>query len=145
MIVAVSLIVLFHLYYNDVIMGATASQITSLMSVYPDVYSGADQRKHQSSASLAFVRGIRRCPVNYPHKGPVTRKMFPFVEVIMNSTAFASHPKTTNIYHISAWLISELRWINSISKTWVSARFRIIIPVSSNFDSWHRRASAINV
>ena len=47
------------------------------------VCSGADQRKHQSSASLAFVRGIHRWPVNSPHKGPVTRKMFPFDDVIM--------------------------------------------------------------
>ena len=46
-------------------------------------FSGADQRKHQSSASLAFVRGIHRWPVNSPHKGPVTRKMFPFDDVIM--------------------------------------------------------------
>ena len=42
-----------------------------------------DQRKHQSSASLAFAWGIHRWPVNSPHKGPVTRKMFPFDEVIM--------------------------------------------------------------
>ena len=41
------------------------------------------QRKHQSSASLAFVRGIRRWPVNSPHKGPVTRKIFPFDDVTM--------------------------------------------------------------
>ena len=47
-------------HYNDVIMGAIASQITSLTIVYSMVYSGADQRKHQSSASLAFVRGIHR-------------------------------------------------------------------------------------
>ena len=46
-------------------------------------YLGADQRKHQSSASLAFVRGSHRRPVNSPHKGPVTRKMFPFDDVIM--------------------------------------------------------------
>ena len=39
------------------IMGAIASQITSLTIVYSTVYSGADQRKHQSSASLAFVNG----------------------------------------------------------------------------------------
>ena len=43
----------------------------------------ADQRKHQSSASLAFVRGIHQGPVNSPHKWPVTRKMFPFDDVIM--------------------------------------------------------------
>ena len=41
-------------------MGAIASQITSLTIVYSTVYSDADQRKHQSSASLTFVRGIHR-------------------------------------------------------------------------------------
>ena len=54
--------------YNDVIMSTTASQITSLTIFYLSLYSGADQRKHQSSVSLAFVRGIHRWPVNYPHK-----------------------------------------------------------------------------
>ena len=66
-------------------MDTIASQITSLTIVYSIVYSGTDQRKHQSSASLAFVRGIHRGPVNSPHKGPVTRKMFPFDDVIMLS------------------------------------------------------------
>ena len=61
-------------HYSDVIMGTIASQITSLTNVYSTVYSDADQRKHQSSASLAFVRGIHRRPVNSPHKWPVTRK-----------------------------------------------------------------------
>ena len=75
--------VLSCIHYNAVIMSAIASQITSLTIVYLTVYSGADQRKHQSSASLAFVRGIHRWPVNSPHKGPVTRKMFPFDDVIM--------------------------------------------------------------
>ena len=69
-------------HYTDVIMGATAFQITSPTIVYSTVYSGADQRKHQSSASLAFVRGIHRGPVNSPHKWPVTRKMFPLDGVI---------------------------------------------------------------
>ena len=64
-------------------MDSIASQITSLTIVYSAVYSGADQRKHQSSASLAFVRGIHRGPANSPHKWPVTRKMFPFDDVIM--------------------------------------------------------------
>ena len=71
----------FH--YDDVIMGTIASQITSLTSVYSTVYSGADQSKHQSSASLAFVWGIHRGPVNSPHKWPVTRKMSSFDDVIM--------------------------------------------------------------
>ena len=60
-----------------------ASLITGLTIVCPAVYSGTDQRKHQSSASLAFVRGIHRGPVHSPHKWPVTRKMFPFDDVIM--------------------------------------------------------------
>ena len=73
------------LHYDDVIMGTIVSQITSLTIVYSTVYSDADQRKHQSSASLVtFVWGIHRGPVNSPNKWPVTRKMFPFDDVIMN-------------------------------------------------------------
>ena len=72
------------IHYGDVIMSMIASQITSLTIVYSTVYSDADQRKHQSSASLAFVLGIHRGPVNSPHKWPVTRKMFPFDDVIMS-------------------------------------------------------------
>ena len=72
-------------------MGAIASQIASLAIVYSAVYSDADQRKHQSSASLAFVRGIHRGPVNSPHKWPVTRKMFPFDDVIRNGKIW-NHP-----------------------------------------------------
>ena len=64
-------------------MGTMASQITSLIIVYSTVYSDADQRKYQSSVSLAFVRGIYRKPVNSQHKWQVTRKMFPFDDVIM--------------------------------------------------------------
>ena len=63
-----------------------ASQITSLTVVYSTVCSDADQRKHQSSASPAFVWGIHRGPVNSPHKWPVTRKMFPFDDVVMFSS-----------------------------------------------------------
>ena len=69
-------------HYSDVIIRAMASQITGLSIVYSTVYSGADERRHQSSASLAFVRGIQRWPVDSPHKGPVTRKMLPFNDVI---------------------------------------------------------------
>ena len=57
-------------------MGTMASQSTSRTIFCSAVYSRADQRKHQSSASLVFVWGIHRWPVNSPHKGPVTRKMF---------------------------------------------------------------------
>ena len=72
-----------HHHYNNVIMSAMASQITSLAIVYSTAYSGTDQRKHKSSASLAFVRRIHRWPVNSPHKGSVTRKMVPFDDVMM--------------------------------------------------------------
>ena len=70
-------------HHNDVIMSVMASQITSLTIVYSGIFSGSDQRKQQSSASLAFVRGIHRWPVHSPHKGPVTRKILPFDDVIM--------------------------------------------------------------
>ena len=72
-------------HYRNVIMSAIASQITSLTIVYSAVYSDADQRKHQISASLAFVQGIHRIPVNSPHKRPVTRKMLSFDDIIMNA------------------------------------------------------------
>ena len=65
------------------VMGAIASRITNLTIVYSTVHSGGDHRRHQSSVSLTFVRGIHRWPVNSPHKWPVTRKMFPFDDVIM--------------------------------------------------------------
>ena len=81
------------IHYNDVLMGKMASQITSLTIVYSTVYLSADLRKHQSSASLAFVREIHRWPVNFPHKWPVTRKMFPFDDVIMPDSC---------LYHISS-------------------------------------------
>ena len=69
--------------YNDVVMNAMASQITRVYVVYSTVVSDADQRKYQSSASLVFVRGIHRGPVNSPHRMPIMRKMFPFDDVIM--------------------------------------------------------------
>ena len=63
-------------------MSPMASQITSFTIVYSTVYSGTDQRKHQSSASLALCGGIHRSSVNSPHKGSDV-KMFPFDDVIM--------------------------------------------------------------
>ena len=72
-------------HYNDVRMSAMVSYITSLTIVYSTVYTGADHRKHQSSALLVFVREIHRLPVNSPHKGPVTCKMFPFDDVNMGT------------------------------------------------------------
>ena len=75
-------------HYCDVIMGAVASQKASLTIVYSTVYPDAVPRKHQTSASLAFVRGIHRGPVNSQHKCPVTWIMFPFDDVIMGNLLY---------------------------------------------------------
>ena len=96
-------------HYSDLIMSAMASQITSVSIICSAVCSGTHQRKHQSSASLAFVRGIHRSPVNSPHKWPVTRKMFPFDDVIM-----------TKALHLPVFPYSqpprELQWVPKVSR-----------------------------
>ena len=81
-------------HYCNVLMGAKASQIISLMSIHSTVYSGTYQRKHESSVSLAFVRGIHRWPVNSPHEGPVTRKMIPLDDSIIGSWLVKSFQHT---------------------------------------------------
>ena len=88
------------LHYSDVIMSAIASRITSISIVCSAVCSGADQRKHRSSASLAFVTGIHQWLVNSPHKGPVMRKMF-------------HHEMIWNYYHND--LIMEIISLHSFS------------------------------
>ena len=80
----------YNHHYNDVRMSMIAFQIAGASIVYSNVCSDVDQRKHQSSVSLAFVRGIHRWPVNSPHKGPVTWKMIPFDDVIMTETRMLS-------------------------------------------------------
>ena len=82
------------------------SQITSLTIGFSTVYSDADQRKHQSSVSLVFVRGIHRWPVDSPHKRPVTRNMFPFDDVIMEY-----------YYLTSFW--RDIYVISLLSPTWM--------------------------
>ena len=83
----------------------------------------ADQRKQQSSASLAFVRTIHRWPVDSPHKGPVTRKMFPFDDVIIYR--FSSEMQICEKYSTEAlngWNRNHT-WISSINKCiwWIMA------------------------
>ena len=81
------------------------NECDDLTFVYSTIYSYADQRKHQSFASLAFVRGIHRWPVNSPHKGQVTRKVFPFDDLIMPLTQLVK-----TILYIA--VVSEIRtWI----------------------------------
>ena len=117
------------LHYDDVIMTMLASQITSLTVVYSIVYSGVNQRKHQSSASLAFVREIHRGPVNFPHKWPVTRKMFPFDDVIMCKKILMKN-----------WCYEQLcsLWIASVTSEYMHHLYihllhSIIYEVSSRF------------
>ena len=119
-------------------MDTIASQITSLTIVYPIVYSGTDKRKHQSSASLAFVRGIHRRPVNSPHKWPITRKMVPFDDVIMIHWAMScrcgitdnisccqkmlntEHIAITSEYNKPVWKLSDRIWFTIFNylRTW---------------------------
>ena len=94
-------------HYCDAIMGIEAYQITSLTIVYSIVYSDADQSKHQSCAPLAFGWGIHRGPVNSPPKWPVTRKMFPFDDVIINKQPF-KFPMMTLISKMWKWTIRQL-------------------------------------
>ena len=105
-----------NVHNDDVIMSAIVSQITSLTIVCSTVYPGADQNKHQSSASLAFVWGIHRGPVNSPHKWPVTWKMFPFDDVIMFNKIFGS------------FLTYRLRKFKLCLMTWAEPMVWMIFP-----------------
>ena len=87
-------------HYIDVIISTMASQITGVSIVCSTVGSGKDQRKHQISASLAFVREIHRWPVISLYKGTVTRKMFPFDDVI---TCFVIKGTQTNFNILTRW------------------------------------------
>ena len=110
-------------HYNDIIMTTMASQITSLMNIYLIVYSDADQRKHQSSASQAFVRGNHRLPVNSPHKWPVTRKMFPFDDVIMEMASILSRVRWVNSLRLNDAYIrkwTNQHWLRSWLLTWTA-------------------------
>ena len=106
-------------HYNGVIMGAMVSQITSLMIVDSAVYSGADQRKHQSSASLAFVRGIHRWTVNSSHNWPVTLKMFPFDDVIMCGLVPSNNKPSLKIYiqrHVASTGDKDLNCVHDLAR-----------------------------
>ena len=95
-------------------MGWMASQITNLIIVYSTVYSGADQRKHQSSAPLVFVKGIHGRPVNSPHKRPVARKMFPFDGVIMKPLCAAGFIQI-NGWHWDESHVTVMKYLKTMS------------------------------
>ena len=117
-------------------MSTMESQITSLTIVYSIFSLGADKKKHQSAESLAFGRGIRRWPVDYPQTEPATRKMFPFDDVIMSRGEF------TTIKARELWFSEYVMKIISPSKIdmmkWIPAyntRFWVKNSLNTNYQS----------
>ena len=114
-------------HYSDVTISAMASQIIGIWTVCLVVNWGAHQRKHKSSASLAFVKRIHRSPVDSPHKGQVTWQMFPFDDVIMMSYRELCY-----------------RWLKCQSFTYTipmnTLKLRCILfsPISSRFPHWQQ-------
>ena len=92
-----------HLHNSDVIMSSMASQITGIQIVYLTIYSGADQRKHQRSMWLTFVRRIHQWVVDCPHKGPATWKIRILKIAIRTSRKW--------LIRISGWLWIHYVWI----------------------------------
>ena len=87
------------------------------------------RRKYQSAASLAFVRRIHRGPVNSPHKWPVTRKMFPFDDVIMTYLALGS-----------TWLIvmtALICLIEAVFYLWIVITWYLQYPFLSTRNLWY--------
>ena len=76
----------------------------------------ADRRKHQRSASLAFVRWIHRSPVNSPHKWPVTRRMFPFYDVITKNQMdlYVNSFSATRLTPCNHWMHSTFKVLSGL-------------------------------
>ena len=132
------------IHYNDVIMSVMASQITSLTIVYSAVHSGTDQRKQQSSASLAFVMGIHRWPMNSPHKGPVQRKMFPFDDVIMALGILTTWCCSLLSSHSLCWVfcgrVTHSIFIEARMNLWPDSLLLLSVgPWRANFNNMNRR------
>ena len=92
-------------HYTDIIMSTMVSQTTGVRIVNSTVCLDVDQRKHQSSAWLVFLGSIHRWPVNSPHKGPVTRKMFPFDCVIMIDGQMSKRYISSYLNH--CWVVNH--------------------------------------
>ena len=84
-----------RIHNNDVIMSAMASKITSLRTFTQPFIQAQNKKKYQSSASLAFVRGIHRSPVNSPHKRPVTGELILYCTDLLLHRAPASRGRST--------------------------------------------------
>ena len=107
-------------------MDTMASQITSLTIVYSTIYSVVEQRKHQSPASLAFVRAIHRWPLSPPHKGPVTRKIFSLDGVIM-FRGRKNASELLSIYQLKL-IEAELRIYICVGKTTIIGSDNVLSP-----------------
>ena len=119
-------------HYSDVILGAMVSQITSVSIDYSTICSGPEQRKHQSLASLDFVRGIQRSLVNSPHKGPVTRKDV--------SIWWRHHDKTLCFQDERQQLLTTKVWMRLVGifgMLWIPIRF--FAKMSCDFHVFVRR------
>ena len=121
--------------YSDVIMSAMASQITGVSIVCPTACSGANQRKRQSPASLAFVRGI--------YRWPVARKKFPFDDVIMNYVILVAFKSAHSIalnnigiqcLRLSMNTLGDFESFSSIATDWKRDEFATF---SRNFITCH--------
>ena len=109
--------------------------ITGISIVCSTFFSGTDQRKDQSSASLAFVRAIHRWPVNSLHKGPVTWKMFPFDDVIMCYSTEMQHFGftfiTLNFSDLATLLCNqELVLLHKFNSQWLWDNHLLLVPHS---------------
>ena len=127
--------VLSKFHYSGVIMRVMASQITGVSIVCSTVGSNLVPRKHHFSPSLSYVRGIHRSPVNSPHKRPVSRKMFPFDDVIINvSSDGSTHMLPT--HKVIAWP-TDITDPHQQEKYWLSIIFsRLILWMISNSFRW---------
>ena len=119
-------------------MSAMASQITVVSNISSNVCSGADQRKPQSSASLAFVRGIHLWSVHSPHKGRVTRKMALFHDVIMwcDWNWWLLPKKIWNYIFYSTWL--RWRLLTLRSDTYLKRKKKKLIIDSISTSLWNK-------
>ena len=128
--------------HSDVIMSAMASLITGVSIVSLIVCSGADQRNHQRSASLAFVRGIHRWPVESFHQGPVMREMLPFDDVIMFYSAAMCNPSCGWVIVASHYRMQEPQhdFGFDLANLWFYIRYiyatSFIVVVGTNLLGW---------
>ena len=130
------------LHYGGVIMTTIASQITSLTVVYSTVYSDADQRKHQSSASLAFVWGIHRDRWSPRTKGRLRGKCFH----LMTSSCLEKRVDTYGITKLQKLLLSHRRYMAMWKLHLRSPNQRWIKKTTHAFDTrpcgWHSQCHA---